>query len=82
MAKRYYNSGMRGSREMMERAGGMIHDDWSQPCLLPKETKDAYWPGNEAYLLDQHKPDLFQAVEKQMGENSRDARAIYKPSHT
>lgn len=82
MAKKYYSSGVAGARQMMERAGGMINDDRSQPCLLPKEVKDNVWPGNESYLLNQHMPDLFRAVEKQMGENSSDARAIYKPSHT
>lgn len=91
MAKRYHSGGakmhyskheMESNNEMAKRSGHMIYEDHSAPCMLPRAVKDEMWPGNEAYALNQKHPDLFIAVEEQMNENARDARAIYKPNHT
>ncbi len=74
MAKRYHNS----TKPMHHRSGGMINDDMSAPCLLPRnvmEKEYGYYPTSPLGAID----DLYTGVEKQLNEDVRDAGKVFKP---
>lgn len=66
MAKRYNES-----RKMMAEASGMIREDRSAPCLLPREVIDKQWPSSADYNMG-YVDDLFNGVQKQMSEDRGD----------
>lgn len=75
MAKRYHSS---DPRKMMKQDGGMIHDDWSAPALLPRQVIDKEWPARHQYSGG-YVDDLFMGVSKQLSEDASDLKRIMKP---
>jgi hypothetical protein len=73
MAKKYYSD-----KKMMSKAGGMINDDMSAPCLLPREVMDKEWPKGASYNMSMV-DDLFDGVQKQMSKDSSDFRKEMGP---
>lgn len=64
-------AGPQMSKGMMSRDGGLIHDDWSQPCLLPKNVIDRDWPKARGYGLNGSSiGDLFSEANRQMSSNN------------
>lgn len=75
MAKRRYHD---NGKPMSGRAGGMINDDRSAPCNLPRnvmEKEYGYYPTSPLGMID----DLYSGVERQLNEDHRDAEKVFKP---
>lgn len=68
MAKRYYSS---DESKNMNRDAGMIREDRSAPCLLPRQVIDKDWPRTEVYMKE-GAADLFMGVQKQMSQDKSD----------
>lgn len=71
--KKYYED-----QKMMKRAGNMINNDMSAPCLLPREIIDKEWPKVANYNMGYMK-DLFGGVQKQMNEDYADLKRETSP---
>jgi hypothetical protein len=69
MAKRHYGS----TKEMMKKAGRMIHDEMSAPCLLPREVMDKDWPKEDQYSLGMVN-DLFDEAQRQLSMDASGMR--------
>ena len=75
MKKREMYAGAVESKKMRHRDGAMIDDDWSQPCLLPKEVMDKMWAMPAQFPLDGSMPgDLFSGVQAKMRKDASDLR--------
>ena len=66
------------TREMMKRSAGMIKEDASAPCMLPRQVIDEYWPKSARYEHG-YMDDLFMGVQKQMSEDYNDLKREMKP---
>lgn len=63
----------------MARDGGMIREDMSAPCLLPREVMDKEWPKSGSYNMGMV-DDLFSAVQKQKNEDSAELGKAMGPN--
>jgi len=66
MAKKYYSD-----KKAMNRDAGMISEDRSAPCLLPRNVIDKEWPRTANYTKTAE-ADLFMGVQKQMSKDASD----------
>jgi hypothetical protein len=78
MARKYYGSNAAKSMARARSADlnsdtGMIREDRSAPCLLPRNVIDRDWPRSEVYMKT-GAADLFMGVKKQMSEDGADMR--------
>jgi hypothetical protein len=74
MAKRYYEA-----KKMMKKAGGMISEDHSAPCLLPQHVIEKDF-GSVASAMGGQIDDLYMGVQKQHAEDTSDLKKAMKPS--
>ena len=74
MAKKYYTD----SSKAMKQASGMIREDMSAPCLLPREVIDKNFP-SAGYGLKGGYHDLFGGVQAQMHKDESDLKKAFSP---
>ncbi len=70
--------GREETRRTMKHDGGMIHEDHAAPCLLPRHVIEEYWPKAGAYHMG-YTDTLFQGVQEQLHEDTKDFGEEYEP---
>ena len=81
--KKVYGKGLAADKKYaddktMNRDSGMIREDWSAPCLLPKQVIDRDWARNSNYM-NYSEEDLYMGVQKQLREDRDGFEKAFKP---